>query len=1323
MSSVFLRNIVLGSIVGCIGLFLFANDIFAATFTVNSTLDDDDESCTHPYVDSTTDCTLREAVAAANSTSGVDTINFAMANVFPGDGAGQWTITSTRTGDVFPFTEVVILDASSIWDADQSRPGIKISALSSTTVFKFSGASDTNKVKGMEISSSTTGILVSGTTSMIIGTDCDGTSDVAERNVVYGATTNQISVENASNTKLKGNYIGIQNDGLTLPVAGSIGIVLSSSTASTIGFEESGVSSNCAAALQRNVIGTKSAGPAHGIRTTGSVSDLKIMGNYIGVGTDGVTDITTGSLNNGIDIGIASSLVTIGTNGNGTSDTFEANVIAGWNGDGISSSGSVVRISGNLIGFTSSGSTALANRRGIDANAASHIIGWCDTTIHTSLCSDLGLLANQQNIIGNSTTENIHVGSRCDSCKIYGNFIGTDRPQTSDFGSSTYGILMERGADSVSIGQSLPAQRNFINYNDLGGVLIDATHPVDSTNYLEATENYVIQNNVISSNGVFGLRIVDTERNGTAGVSDGSIISNTLQSNAGSGIVLIGSSPTVTLNTINSNTSYGILVQSTYRVDVPSFGTIGTIYNNTYDSLSPNNASFDDISKPSITTNTISGNASGGIYIFDASADNISTIATDNTIGVNGTFDVKKSWYGALELINQNGSSNISSETLTVTLTPANSLTCPSTCTASVFASNSTDTSLGIWGTTGVNYDNATTWLEITDLIIDSAGNTSLYNPYTLTVSSTSWRPANPTQYSFDGNSANDTSTVGLPAGTATQGISRYQIAELILAQTKGSPLPSVYMNGTILPPVALSSDTIRWYFRFSPPTETTFELLNQENELISEQIEQLPTKTFFVDETGLESNTQYCGRSIRAKHSSGISSQINFPCVTTLQTGETAPEEGVAELTLTQRVYRFVEESTADEPSTTSSAAAPLSAFTVFLITGGGHVLHRRRKGCTTKNCFSLYTKYIVGGFATSGSILGITLFLAWSPTAQLEEPASTELITSETELHQGDRILVEFVVENIGTGTAKGVKITHPIDASLQVNSSISDFTAMDGFLVATIDELYSATSQTLSYEALVLTDFANIVSGAFAKAEGIPKVFSNMITLAIRNQEQVEEEEQTALEEGAQTEIPSQTYPVKSLALVSSQEGGAVYVIDSSLVKRLFPSRQIFDSWFDNFRRLKILSEEDLDSIPEGSPMLGRPGTWLVKVPEDNKVFAVEPGYVLRWIIDEESAQTLFGENWNRRIIDVDQEMFSTYSIAVPLPEGEFPDGIILEGETLRCYIQDNTCRELSENGVLANQLLESYFIEWPDEELKQLPLGIPITGRDETVLFGK
>src|SRR5437763_9693316 len=80
-------SLLLVMLLGAAVLVALAPAASAATFTVNSTGDDDDGSCGP----SPSDCTLREAINAANNTTAKDTISFALGSGVPTISVGSTT--------------------------------------------------------------------------------------------------------------------------------------------------------------------------------------------------------------------------------------------------------------------------------------------------------------------------------------------------------------------------------------------------------------------------------------------------------------------------------------------------------------------------------------------------------------------------------------------------------------------------------------------------------------------------------------------------------------------------------------------------------------------------------------------------------------------------------------------------------------------------------------------------------------------------------------------------------------------------------------------------------------------------------------------------------------------------------------------------------------------------------------------------------------------------------------------------------------------------------------------------------------------------------
>ncbi len=142
----------------------------------------------------------------------------------------------------------------------------------------------------------------------------------------------------------------------------------------------------------------------------------------------------------------------------------------------------------------------------------------------------------------------------------------------------------------------------------------------------------------------------------------------------------------------------------------------------------------------------------------------------------------------------------------------------------------------------------------------------------------------------------------------------------------------------------------------------------------------------------------------------------------------------------------------------------------------------------------------------------------------------------------------------------------------------------------------------------------------------------------------------------------------------------EDRVVYYYDTDWYRHPFPNQKVFESWYRDFSGVKELTKEEMAQLPLGKPINYRPGTRLVKIPSIPKVYAVEPGGVLRWIESETVAKALFGDAWNRRVDDVSDAMFTNYREGAPLTTALWPTGSIvrLPGDTALYFIEGLTRR---------------------------------------------
>jgi hypothetical protein len=155
--------------------------------------------------------------------------------------------------------------------------------------------------------------------------------------------------------------------------------------------------------------------------------------------------------------------------------------------------------------------------------------------------------------------------------------------------------------------------------------------------------------------------------------------------------------------------------------------------------------------------------------------------------------------------------------------------------------------------------------------------------------------------------------------------------------------------------------------------------------------------------------------------------------------------------------------------------------------------------------------------------------------------------------------------------------------------------------------------------------------------------------------------------------------------------------VYVIGCNETVHVFPNEKIYKTWWTNFDDLSYVDNAWLASQSLEENVTVRPGTYLVKIPSSPKVYAVEPGGLLRWIPDEATALALYGANWNKIIMDIPNELFSDYTIGENLTTAAYPNGVVgylPEGRVV--YLSDNSYYNLPGEIISSMRFNSSLFV---------------------------
>jgi len=394
------------------------------------------------------------------------------------------------------------------------------------------------------------GVSISnGASSNLIGTNGDGVNDVYERNIISGNTQRGVSVTSDSNV-VAGNFIGPDVNGTAALGNGQDGVALAGDS-NRVGTDGNGV----ADAAERNII---SANTFDGVLISSGQLNV-VAGNFIGTDVSGTAAL--GNSQRGIAIFSFSAdakLNRIGTDGDGTADSAERNVISGNSKmgiliDQIGSRENVV--AGNFIGSDHTGTAALPNDQGgivIQGGAQLNRIG----TDGDGLAD-----AAERNLISGNLSNGVRISlSGTDQNTVAGNLIGTDVTGSTAMANANVGVAVSAGAGSNQVGGS-GAESNTIAFNTAAGVSV--TGP--------SLQN-AIRGNSIHSNGALGIDLLNdgvTLNDSGDGDSGANYLQNfPVIASAGSGAT------TRVVGILNSqaNTSYTIDFYASSSADPSGFG-------------------------------------------------------------------------------------------------------------------------------------------------------------------------------------------------------------------------------------------------------------------------------------------------------------------------------------------------------------------------------------------------------------------------------------------------------------------------------------------------------------------------------------------------------------------------------------------------------------------------------------------------------------------------------------------------------------------------------------------------------------------------------
>ncbi|MFH1142566.1 MAG: hypothetical protein V1695_02535, partial [Candidatus Uhrbacteria bacterium] len=189
-----------------------------------------------------------------------------------------------------------------------------------------------------------------------------------------------------------------------------------------------------------------------------------------------------------------------------------------------------------------------------------------------------------------------------------------------------------------------------------------------------------------------------------------------------------------------------------------------------------------------------------------------------------------------------------------------------------------------------------------------------------------------------------------------------------------------------------------------------------------------------------------------------------------------------------------------------------------------------------------------------------------------------------------------------------------------------------------------------------------------------------------------------------------IPQAQAAANAGDLIKCADYSSVYYLADDGERWVFPNEKTYFTWYTDFDDVVNITCEELASYDIGEVVTYQPGTRLVKIQSVNKVYAVEPGGVLRWIVTQSQAENLYGTTWNTRIDDVPDGFWASYTEGNTLPWGEYPTGSILKSEDSGLYYRVNADDTIGRvNVAYLDAIRQSYAIEVTHGYLVSLDAG--------------
>jgi len=196
-------------------------------------------------------------------------------------------------------------------------------------------------------------------------------------------------------------------------------------------------------------------------------------------------------------------------------------------------------------------------------------------------------------------------------------------------------------------------------------------------------------------------------------------------------------------------------------------------------------------------------------------------------------------------------------------------------------------------------------------------------------------------------------------------------------------------------------------------------------------------------------------------------------------------------------------------------------------------------------------------------------------------------------------------------------------------------------------------------------------------------------------------------------------------------------SVYYLAADGKRYVFPNETTYFSWYSDFSTVKTISQSELESYPLGANVTVRPGTKLVKITTDPKVYAVTSSGELKWVPDEATAKALFGDNWAKRVVDVPDSFIGNYKVngkaygnktesdvnATKLTSAAYPEGSLIkkpDSSDIYYIASDGKARKIANEAAMTANRLKMTDVITTTSSFTLPTMGSDITGAESALM---